>query len=192
MGSPRRHLIWAALAIALIGPILLASFSPYLAFRQPIYIAAGFAGIIAMSLLLLQPLLIRNALPGISPGTSRRVHRATGVVLLAAVILHVAGLWITSPPDVIDALTFTSPTPFSAWGVIAMWAVFASALLAGLRATRRLRPARFRVGHKALAVVIVVCSVAHALLIEGAMEVVSKTLICGAVLAATAWLFVRR
>lgn len=45
-------------------------------------------------------------------------------------ILHVVGLWVTSPPDVIDALLFWSPTPFSFCGVVAMWAVFASALMA--------------------------------------------------------------
>ena len=36
-------------------------------------------------------------------------------------------LWITNLPDEIDGLLFASPTPFSAWGVIAMWAVFAAA-----------------------------------------------------------------
>ena len=33
--------------------------------------------------------------------------------MAVAVVIHVAGLWITSPPDMIDALLFTSPTPFS-------------------------------------------------------------------------------
>jgi hypothetical protein len=48
-------------------------------------------------------------------------------VLVVAVVVHVGGLWITSPPDMIDALLLTSPTPFSAFGVIAMWAIFAVA-----------------------------------------------------------------
>lgn len=154
-------------------PVIAAGFSPYLAFRQPIYIIAGFAGIIAMSLMLMQPLLISGTLP-LNQGTSRRVHRAVGALILAAILIHVAGLWITSPPDVIDALTFTSPTPFSAWGVIAMWAVFVSALLATLRASRRLRPMSFRKAHIPLALIIVAGSIAHALLIEGTMEIMSK------------------
>jgi len=99
--------------------------------------------------------------------------------------VHVAGLWITSPPDVIDALLFRSPTPFSAWGVIAMWAVFATALLAALRRPLRIRPRWWRAGHLSLAVVIVGGVVAHALLIEGTMESVSKVVLCGLVVAAT-------
>jgi len=55
----------------------------------------------------------------------------------------------------IDALLFTSPTPFSPFGVIAMWAIFAVALLAALR--RRLDCDRERGAslHMLLAVVIV-------------------------------------
>ena len=101
-----------------------------------------------------------------------------------AVVIHVAALWITSPPDVIDALVFTSPTPFSAWGVIAMWAVFAAALLALLRRRSGLRGRTWRIGHSSLAVVVVVGSVIHAILIEGTMETVSKVALCALVLAA--------
>ena len=69
----------------------------------------------------------------------------SAAVLVVAVVIHVAALWITSPPDVVDALLFASPTPFSAWGVIAMWAVFAAALLAALRRRLRLRPRTWRI-----------------------------------------------
>jgi predicted ferric reductase len=99
-----------------------------------------------------------------------------------AVVLHVAGLWITSPPDMVDALLFVSPTPFSPFGVIAMWAIFAVALLAALR--RRLGPRKWRIAHMSLAVVIVVGSVVHGILVEGTMETVSKAALCALVLAA--------
>ena len=91
-----------------------------------------------------------------------------------AVVVHVAGLWITSPPDMIDALLFASPTPFSPFGVIAMWAIFAVALLAALRRRLGLRPRTWRIAHMSLAVVIVVGSVLHGILIEGTMETMSK------------------
>ena len=107
-------------------PLALAAMSPLLQWRQPVYIAAGFAGIIAMCLLLLQPLLAGGLLPGLTGLRGRRLHRWTGALLVTAVLLHVAGLFVTSPPDVIDALLFRSPTPFSAWGVIAMGAVLAT------------------------------------------------------------------
>src|SRR5262249_42082230 len=102
----------------------------------------------------------------------------------AAILVHVAGLWITSPPDMIDALTFTSPTPFSPFGVIAMWAIFAVALLATLRHRLGLRLRTWRLAHLLLAIVIVGGRVLHAVLIEGAMETVSKIALCALVLAA--------
>jgi predicted ferric reductase len=175
--------MWAALVAAIVVPIAAAGASPLLAWRQLVYIAAGFAGIIALALMLIQPLLIGGYLPGLPAYRGRRLHRWIGAMLVVAVVIHVAGLWITSPPDVIDALLFTSPTPFSAWGVIAMWAIFVVALLAILR--RRLRPRTWRIAHTLLAMVIVAGTVVHGMLIEGTMETMSKTALCALVLAAT-------
>lgn len=181
----RSTIIWGAVATAIAVPLAAASASPLLAWRDPVYILAGFAGVIAMALLLLQPLLAGGTLPGLSGPRGRLVHRWVGGVLAAAVVIHVAALWVTSPPDVIDALVFAAPTPFSAWGVVAMWAVFASACLALFRRRLRLRPLTWRRAHTALAAVIVVGSVVHAMLIEGTMETLSKAALCALVLAAT-------
>jgi MYXO-CTERM domain-containing protein len=175
-------LIWVILAAAVCVPIAAAAASPLLAWRGPVYILAGFAGIIALGFMLFQPMLIGGYLPGLSGRMGRRAHHWIGGALVVAVVIHVAGLWITSPPDMVDALTFTSPTPFSPFGVIAMWAIFAVAALAALR--RRLRPRTFRFAHMLLAIVIVVGSVVHGMLIEGAMETVSKAALCALVLAA--------
>src|SRR3954468_8595659 len=109
-------LIWAALAAAICVPIAAAVASSLLAWRDPIYILAGFAGIIALGLVCVQPLLIGGYLPGLSAYRGRRAHYWIGGTLVLAVMVHVAGLWITSPPDMIDALTYTSPTPFSPFG----------------------------------------------------------------------------
>ena len=184
MSPARKTLSWAVLAIVIAVPIAAAATSPLHAWRSPVYIAAGFAGIIAMIFLLLQPLLIGGYLPGLSGLRGRRVHRIIGGALVMAVTLHVVGLWITSPPDVVDALLFASPTPFSDWGVIAMWAVIATAALAMLRRRLRLRPRTWRLCHTALAAVIVLCSVVHALLIEGTMETMSKVALCTLVVLA--------
>src|SRR3954454_24206427 len=126
-------LIWAALATAVCVPIAAAAVSPLLAWRGPLYILAGFAGILALGLMLAQPLLAGGYLARLSGFSRPRAPRRIGGALVAAVAIHVAGLWITSPPDMIDALDFTSPTPFSPFGVIAMWSIFAVALLAVLR-----------------------------------------------------------
>jgi uncharacterized membrane protein YhaH (DUF805 family) len=176
-------LIWVALAAAICVPIAAAAASPLLAWRGPVYIVAGFAGIVGLGLILFQPLLIGGYLPGLSGRLGRRAHFWIGGTLVVAVVIHVAGLWITSPPDMIDALLLTSPTPFSPFGVVAMWAIFAVALLVALR--RRLRPRTWRVAHTILAIVIVTGTVVHGILVEGAMETVTKAALCALVIAAT-------
>ncbi|MEX0311491.1 MAG: ferric reductase-like transmembrane domain-containing protein [Tateyamaria sp.] len=170
----RAFLIWIGLVIALLAPIGAAAFSPLLQWRDPIYIVSGFAGIAGMGLLLVQPLLAAGDLPGLSQSTSRRLHRTIGALLVVAIVGHVGGLWITSPPDVLDALTFTSPTPFSNWGVIAMWATFAAAALAATRRRLPLRPLTWRRCHALLATIVALGTVAHALLIEGTMGTFTK------------------
>ena len=187
--GPRRipaSVIWAGLSVVIAVPIAAAAFSPQLAWRDPIYIGAGFAGVVAMSLLLLQPSLAGGYLPGLSVRHSRRIHRWVGTGLVAAVVIHVAGLWVTSPPDMLDALLFRAPTFFSAWGVIAMWAVFGAALFALLLRRLRLKWWVWRLGHTSLAAITVVGSVVHAVLIEGTMETFSKVLLSALVIAMTA------
>ncbi|MGI9295770.1 MAG: ferric reductase-like transmembrane domain-containing protein, partial [Pseudomonadales bacterium] len=171
-------LIWTAVAAAIAVPVVVSAASPLLAWRDPIYIMAGFAGVIALCLLFVQPLLIGGFLPGLSVRRGRYVHPWIGGLLAVAVVIHVGGLWITSPPDVIDALLFRSPTPFSPWGVIAMWTVFVVGLLASLRRRLRLRPRTWRISHSLLVVVIVIGSVVHCILIEGTMETLSKAVLC--------------
>jgi hypothetical protein len=185
MTLARATLIWAALAAAICVPIAVAAASPLLAWRDPLYILACFAGIIALGLVLAQPLLIGGYLPGLSAYRGRRTHHWIGGALVVTVVVHVAGLWITSPPDMIDALLFASPTPFSPWGVTAMWAIFAVALLAALRRRLGLRLRTWRIVHMPLAVVIVAGSVVHAMLVEGTMETVSKAAFCALVIGAT-------
>ena len=180
----RAVLIWAALGAAIAVPLAIAATSPLLAWRQPIYIAAGFAGVIAMALILVQPLLAGGYLPGLPARRGRRVHQWIGGLLVASVVLHIAGLWLTSPPDVIDALLFVSPTPFSFWGVTAMWALFAAALLAALRQRLRIRPRFWRLGHTTLVLVVAIGSIVHAMLIEGTMGTLSKTILCALAVAA--------
>jgi hypothetical protein len=139
-----------------------------------------------MTLLLLQPLLAGGWLPGLAGPRGRRAHGWVGAGLVAAVVAHVAGLWITSPPDVVDAVLFRSPTPFSAWGVVAMWAAFAAALLAGLRRRLRLAPGIWRLCHMGLASAVVLGGAVHAMLIDGTMGPLSKAALCALVIAA--WL----
>lgn len=185
MAWMRAALIWAVIAGTIVVSLAIAATSPLIAWRGPVYVVAGFAGIVALALVLLQPLLAAGLLPGLSVARARQMHRRVGAALVAAIVVHVAGLWLTSPPDVVDALLFDSPTPFSAWGVVAMWAAFAAALLAALRRPLRIGPRLWRLGHIGLVLVVVLGGVVHALLIEGTMGSVSKLALCALVVGAT-------
>lgn len=186
----RSVLVWGVLAFAGLVPVLAALQSPQLQWRDPIYIMAGFAGIIAMGVMLVQPFLATTALPGLSIVQSRLFHRRLGGLIVFAVIVHVGGLWITSPPDVVDVLLLRSPTPFAVWGLAAMWAVFAAALLARFR---HLMPLRlWRWGHTALVVVVVLGTVVHAAQITGTMEPFSKALLSLGLIAALSLAIARR
>ena len=178
MVALRSILVWGALGAAVLVPLIEAAASPLLAWRDSVYILAGFAGIAAFVGLLVQPLLAGGHLPGLSPRRARIWHRWVGAGLGILVILHVLGLWLTSPPDVVDALLLRSPTPFSIWGVIAMWALIAVGLMALLRRRIGLSPARWRLGHFALVTTVALSTVVHALLIEGTMGQVSKIALC--------------
>lgn len=189
MHPPKRtattRLIWAMLVLALGTPILLAAASPYLPYRSLPYIVGGFAGIACLALLVVQPLLAGRYLPGLAPSSSRRWHHRIGALIVALVALHIGGLYLTSPPDTLDALLLVSPTPFSVYGVLAMWCVAATALLVALRRRLGARALTWTITHNVLALVLVVATVLHALQIEGAMEIVSKWLLCLAALATT-------
>jgi len=171
-------LTWFALLAAVAVPVVAASLSPLLEWRTPVYIAAGFAGILGLCVMLFQPMLAAGLLPGLSLKVSRQVHSRLGVALFVLVVVHIVGLWITSPPDVIDALLFASPTPFSVWGVIAMWCIFASVLLALFRSRFRRHLRVWKLSHKVFAASAVLGTAVHALKIEGAMETTTKTALC--------------
>lgn len=179
-----RFAIWIVVTSAVIIPIAIASTSPFLAWRSPVYIAGCFAGIFALAIVFLQPILAMNMLPGLHPRKARRVHKILGQGLFISVIAHVGLLWITSPPDIIDALLFRSPTPFAPFGVLAMWAVFLSAICIAFR--KRLRRHASTI-HITLALIIVSGTIIHAVLIQGLMGQISKTILCAMAAVAMGW-----
>lgn len=183
----RDALIWATLALAIAVPLFAAAQSPLLQWRDTVYIIAGFSGIVGLALLLVQAVLISGIL---SSGTAHRIHIWTGAGLIGAVIVHVVALWITSPPDVIDVLLFRSPTPFSVWGAIAMWAVFVGGFLAALR--KRISLRIWRLGHSFAVLLMIIGTVVHTWLIQGTMEDLTKAVLCLMVLFVGAWALRKR
>lgn len=189
MTPPKRRFlsgaIWAGVAAVMGVPVLLAAFSPWLAYRDLPYIVGGFAGIVGLALLFLQPLLAAGYLPGPGTAKERRWHRWVGAAIVACVLAHVSGLYITSPQDTMDALLLVAPTPFSVYGVIALAGIVAIALMVALRRRMGLRYSAWRLIHNGVAAIVVIATVVHALQIEGAMEPWSKWGLSVAVLAAT-------
>ncbi len=161
---------WGLMAGIAVVPIVTAAFSPLLASRDVAYIVGGMSGVVALSLLLVQPLLAAGYLPGLL--LQRKWHRRVGSALVVAVVLHIIGLFITSPDDMTDALLLAAPTPFSVYGVVALWGVVLTAILVVLRKSISL--SIWYVMHNALAVIVVIASVVHAVMIEGTMNHLSK------------------
>ena len=178
-------LVWVLVAAGMLIPVGLAAASPLQASREALWIFGGMAGVAALALLLVQPMLAAGLLPGVATRVARRWHRLVGATIVAAVMLHVGGLYLYSPDDVTDALLLVAPTPFSIYGVIGLCSVALTALLVAIRSRSGMRYPTWRLLHNALSLVLVVSSIVHAVLIEGAMGVVSKGILCGLVFAAT-------
>lgn len=175
------RLLIAAVAIA---PLAVAAASPLQASRDVMWVVGGMAGVVALSLLFLQPVLITGALSSLRSSQERRWHRWIGTAVVLLVLLHVLGLYFTSPEDITDALLLVSPTPFAVYGVLGLVGVILTACLAAFRSylTRK----TWQGVHTFLAVLIVVGSVVHALLIEGVMGETSKLVLCVFLMIATA------
>ena len=76
----------------MIVPVVIAAFSPYLPSRSVPYIVGGFAGIVCLSLLFLQPLLPAGYSGRRRAGPAgRRWHRWIGVAIVVAVALQSGG-----------------------------------------------------------------------------------------------------
>ncbi|CAN7278953.1 ferric reductase-like transmembrane domain-containing protein [Bosea sp. LjRoot237] len=181
----RRGLAWLAIAAVATIPVVAAAASPLQRGREFLWVIGGMAGVVALSLLFVQPLLTATA-PVLMPAArGLRWHRWGGIAIVAAVALHIGALYAYSPEDVMDALLLVAPTPFSLYGVISLWCLVLTAILAAMRRRLRLSHRNWRIAHSVLAVAIVSAGVVHAILIEGAMEETSKLMVCIAALAAT-------
>jgi predicted ferric reductase len=187
----RSVVAWGLLAVCVLIPVGIAATNPLQASRDALWIAGGMAGVLALALLLLQPLLAAGALPGPTVPTARRWHRWLGATVVALTGLHIVGLYLSSPEDIADALLLVAPTPFSVYGVIGLGGVVLTAALVAFRSRLGLRHASWRMLHNGLALIVVMSSIAHALLIEGAMGTVSKAVLCGLVLSVTVAVLVR-
>ncbi len=184
-GILKTTFLWVLLAAVIGFPILIAVLSPLQVGRDAIYITGSFGGIVCLALLLIQPLLAAGCFPAGRLSQQQRWHRLVGVAILFTLFLHIAGLYLTSPDDMVDALLLIAPTPYSVYGAIALWGLVLTAIVAFTR--RRWHQRAWRFAHLSLAAVVVGASVVHALMIEGLMGSLSKILLCSCVLLTAAF-----
>jgi predicted ferric reductase len=175
---------WLLIASVALIPLGIAAASPLLASRDAMWIVGGMAGVVALALLFLQPVLISGFLPSLHGSRERRWHRWIGTVVVLLVLLHVVGLYVTSPDDIADALFLVSPTPFAVYGVLGLAGVILTACLACVRT--RLSRRTWQIVHTILAMAVVIGSIVHALLIDGVMGDTSKLVLCIFLSVATA------
>lgn len=180
-------LSWVLLFFVVAVPVLVAALSPLQKSREVIYVVGGLSGVVALTLLLVQPLLVIGYLNGVSLTRQRRWHLWSGALLVFSVALHISALYITSPDDITDALLLRSATPFSVYGVIGSWGVVLIVILVVLRARIKIPAKLWKAIHAIFAAIVVVASVVHALWIQGAMGTASKWVLCGTILIATGY-----
>lgn len=181
------YLSWALLFFVVVGPVIVAASSPLQNSREIIYVVGGLAGVVALSLLLVQPLLAIGYLKGVNPIKQRRWHKASGTLLIMSVGLHIGALYMTSPDDMTDALLLRSATPFSVYGVIALWAVVLIGVLVAFRRRLKISVDRWRSVHVVITAIVVITSIVHALWVLGTMGTVSKWVLCVTILIATGY-----
>jgi len=120
---------WVLITLLLVAPAALSLLSPLQVGRDFWWIVGALAGIVALSLVVLQVLLTTPWLIGILDTSTMRLHRLLGLAVAGVVIAHVLGLYLYSPDDVSDALVLAAPT-HSRLGVLSAWCVLLSVALA--------------------------------------------------------------
>ncbi|KPH81976.1 ferric reductase-like transmembrane domain-containing protein [Bosea vaviloviae] len=185
-GADRRRIAaWILVAAIACVPVLAAAASPLQRGRELLWIIGGMAGVLALSLLFLQPLLMAATPPLMQVRAGVTWHRRGGIAIVAMVAVHIGALYLYSPEDITDALLLVAPTPFSLYGVISLWCLVLTAALAATRRVLKIGYRPWRILHSVLAVAVVGASAIHAIQIEGAMEEYSKLAICIAALLVT-------
>lgn len=174
---------WVLITLLLVAPAALSLLSPLQVGRDFWWIVGALAGIVALSLVVLQVLLTTPWLIGILDTSTMRLHRLLGLAVAGVVIAHVLGLYLYSPDDVSDALVLAAPT-HSRLGVLSAWCVLLSVALALARRRLGLTYSDWQILHAALAVFVVATAVGHTLMIRGTLDGPLEIALCLAAVAA--------
>lgn len=167
-GRARRVALRAALVAIVALPLLLALTDFHLEAAPAALVLSTAAGALAVSALVLQPLL--------AAGGRIRAHRLLGAVALALVLAHVAGLFVLAPDDALFAMSPDGPTR-ARMALIATIALVAAVALGVLRRRLPITGASWRILHAFLAVLVIALGFGHAVLTDGALDGIGTPLL---------------
>jgi len=156
----------AAVAVATV-PVALALTDRHLADASAALVLSTTAGALAVSALVLQPLLARRRIAR---------HQILGAVAFALVLVHVGALFVEAPDDAWFALSPDGPTR-ARMALIASIALFGVVALGALRSRLPLGAGTWRVLHAYLAVVVIALGIGHAVLTDGALDDAGTTIL---------------
>ncbi len=148
-------------------PVALALTDRHLADASAALVLSTTAGALAVSALVLQPLLARRRIAR---------HQILGAVAFALVLVHVGALFAEAPDDAWFALSPDGPTR-ARMALIATIALFGAVALGVLRTRLPLGAGTWRVLHAYLAVVVIALGIGHAVLTDGALDDAGTTVL---------------
>ena len=176
-GWARRVALWAALAAVVAVPLALALTDFHLEGAPAALVLSTAAGALAVSALVLQPLLAGRGRIG--------PHRMLGAVALVLVLAHVAGLFVVAPDDALFAMSPDGPTR-ARMALIATIALVAVVALGVGHGRLPIGAASWRILHAFLAVLVIALGIGHAVLTDGALDGIGTPLLLGLGLLALA------
>lgn len=157
----------AAVAVAAL-PVALALTDRHLAGASAALVLSTAAGALAVSALVVQPLLARG-------GRIAR-HQVLGSVAFVLVLVHVGALFAEAPDDAWFAMSPDGPTR-ARMALIATVALLGVVALGVLRNRLPLGAGTWRVLHAYLAVVVIALGIGHAVLTDGALDDAGTTVL---------------
>jgi predicted ferric reductase len=173
-GDPGPLVLAGATVLLAAVPVALALSDPYLRPQPVALVVSTAAGALAVSVLVLQPLLAARA-----TGRRRlRAHQSLGAVTLGLVLLHVGALFAVEVEHTLFSMSPDGPTR-ARMALIALLALVAIAALGALRTRLPMARATWRILHAYLAVVALVPGVGHAVLTDGALDGAGTPLLIG-------------
>jgi 3-phenylpropionate/trans-cinnamate dioxygenase ferredoxin reductase subunit len=160
--------VWAAAAVLLALPPAVALTDPHLRDQPAALVISTAAAALAVSALVLQPLLAR--------GGRLKWHRVLGAVALGLVLVHLGGLFVVGAEDTLFALSLDGPTR-GRMATLATVALIAVVILGVLRAKLPMAGTTWRVLHGFLAGMVILLGFGHAVLTDGALDGVGTVLL---------------